>query len=405
MRTKTTVIAAAVALASGAIALAHYPMTITPDAMVEPGDEVEFLITNGHAFMNDRVPVKRPDKVGVFPPQRRYRNLTAALTSTTTAQGTPAWRLSHTPKFAGDWVYSFHTGEITEKPHRRVQDFVKLILHVRHETGAQVGWRRKIGDPLEILPLTRPYAIPAGTTFRGKVVFNTRSGPRGRMINSRPAPEAVVEAESYTPDQRPGTAYLPNNRLAVLTDDKGVFSVTLPTEGWWMISVATDGGPGEQGSTKFLVRRAVLWLYVGDTIWDRARLLQRRRGGKSTKTFRKDARVTAMIYSGRPSPSFKLQNPQDLYKLQEKLQNLMLAKRGTPPGPTRLGALSIDTEFLWNVSRVVVEDGYLTVYDSENAPTVYRDVHNLRAWLWDKAHAAGIPAPKESPTSRPAKKE
>lgn len=401
MRSRTITIAGAIALASGAIALAHYPMTITPKAMVEPGEEVEFLITNGHPFMNDRVPVKRPERVGVYPPERRYRDLTAALTSTTTAQGTAAWRLNHTPQFAGDWIYSFHTGEITEKPHRRVQDFVKLVLHVRHETGAQVGWRRKVGDPLEILPLTRPYAIPAGTTFRGKVVFNTRSGPRGRKITSRPMLEAVIEAESYTPDQRPGTDYLPNNRLAVLSDDKGVFNVTLPTEGWWMLSVATDGGPGEQGSTSFLVRRAVLWLYVGNTTWDRARLLERRRAGKPAEAFRKEARVTAMIYSGRPSPSFKIQDPKDLYALQEKLQNLMLAKPGTPPGPTRLGALSIDTEFLWNVSRVVAEDGFLTVYDSENQPSVYRDVHDLRTWLWDKARAAGIEPPERAPTSRP----
>jgi cobalt/nickel transport protein len=390
-KTKTGVVWAGVAvIASSALAWAHYPMAITPKGMTEPGEAVEFLLTNGHPFMNDRFNAPRPEKVGVYPPERRYRSLISKVTSATTAQGTRAFKVRYTPKEAGDYIFSFHTGEVREKPQRRVVDFVKLILHVRHESGAQVGWRRVIGDPLEIVPLTRPYAIPVGTAFRGKVVFNTRSGPRGREFQSQPMLEGVVEAESFTPDRRPGWAYLPRNRLAVQTDDNGIFSVTLPQAGWWLLSCATDGGPGEQGSTKMLVRRAVLWLYVGDTVWDRTKKSKTKATSKRAARPKPQAKVTAMIYSGRPDPSFRLTKRKDLLKLQGKLQNLLLAGRKPPSWGLGDEAFMVETDYLWDVSRVLATEGFVTIYDGSNEPVVYRDKHDLRGWLREKALAAGI---------------
>ena len=78
----------------------------------------------------------------------------------------------------------------------------------------------------------------------------------------------IVEAETRSrPLPRRG-AYLPAFRLNVKTDNDGVFAVSLPQKGWWMLSAATDGGPGEQGTSKILQRRAVMLVHVGDTVWD-----------------------------------------------------------------------------------------------------------------------------------------
>ncbi|MGE0709953.1 MAG: DUF4198 domain-containing protein [Planctomycetota bacterium] len=421
MQQRKTVVArmavgGAVFLGLSAVALAHFPMTLTPEPMTEPGQPVEFLITNGHPFMNDRFDAPRPDRVGVLPPERRFRDLSGEkyLSKVKTPQGTEAYLLRYTPESAGDWIFSFHTGEVREKPNRRVADYVKLVLHVRHETGAQIGWRRVIGDPLEIVPYTRPYALPVGTAFRGRVVYNRHSGPRGRDITSVPLIEGVVEAECFTPDKRPGWAYLPENRLAVQTDERGYFTVTLPQEGWWMLSCATDGGPGEQGLTPILARRAVLWLYAGRTVWDRAREQEaKRQAGAKPAPRAKGTEVTCMIYSGRPNPTFAIKDPKELQELQEKLQNLLLAGPEVKLGPLPLGGLAfnVDTDALWDVSSVTVRPDaqgvwYLEIRDDDGKVAVYRDINDLAEFLVQRARAAKIELPAAPrPTSRPAEKK
>ena len=261
-------VALALALLGGATALAHYPLVETEEGVVPSGKPVSFLVSSGHPFMNDRVDAPQIVRTGVYPPGRRFRKLSKATVATTTSRGTKAYRVTHTPDFSGDWIYSFHCGETVEKPQRRVTDYVKLILHVRHETGAQIGWRRVVGDPMEIVPMTRPYLIPVGSTFRGKVVLNSKLGPRD--FKTRVLEGGYVEAESFSPDGRPGHGYLAANRLGVLSDPNGVFAITLPTAGWWMISVATDGGPGEQGLSGIAQRRASLWVPVGGTVYHRS---------------------------------------------------------------------------------------------------------------------------------------
>ncbi len=246
----------AVAALCGA-AWAHYPMLLTDSPMVERGEPIEIEYTIGHPFWNDRHAVHKPEKVRVYPPQRRAFDLTASVTSLGTTE-LPRWRVRYTPRSSGDHVFSFHGGLYHEPPQRTVADYSKLIIHVKHETGAQVGWHRVLQDPLEILPLTRPYAIPTGSVFRGQV-----------LASGQAMPEMIVDAETYAPGhlQHEG-GYLPKYRLGVRTDDQGVFAVTLPKPGWWILSTATDGGPGEQGTSSFVARRATLWVHVGDTEFD-----------------------------------------------------------------------------------------------------------------------------------------
>lgn len=261
MRRRIVTLSAAALLALGGVVWAHYPMLLTERAMVGPGEEVVIELTNGHPFWNDRYEIERPERVGVFPPERRFVNLAEKLEEVPASEDAPRrWRLRFTPNKPGDYVFSIHGGLFFEPPQRKVMDYSKLVLHVKHETGAQVGWRRVVGDPLEIVPLTRPYAIPVGSVFRGKV-----------LSDGQPQPEVVVEAETYAPGKlRHEGGYLPNYRLGVLTDDAGVFAVTLPKAGWWLIAAATDGGPGEQGASQVVARRAALWVYVGDTEFDRS---------------------------------------------------------------------------------------------------------------------------------------
>lgn len=361
--------AVSLAVLAGVSAFAHYPLIDTPEGVARAGQPVSFLVSSGHPFMNDRVDAPELTRAGVYPPQRRYRNLSKTTVATITSRGTKAYRVTHTPKFSGDWIYSFHCGETVEKPQRRVTDYVKLVLHVRHGTGAQIGWRRVVGDPLEVVPMTRPYLIPRGSVFRGKVLFNRKLGPRD--FKSRPMEDGVVEAESYSPDRRPGHSYLPESRLGVTTDKNGVFAITLPTAGWWMISVATDGGPGEQGLTAIAQRRASLWVQVGGTTYDRYPPVL----GKAPPRV---AQISRRSPRGKVIPALTLTSLKDLGAVADRLQQLdLLELDALPPG----GAYVIEGTHMWGVRRVEARGGFLQIEDERGRVEIYRDSHHLFEWL------------------------
>jgi cobalt/nickel transport protein len=240
-------------------AWAHYPMLLTGPAVIQRGDVVKITYTNGHPYADDRFPPPAPERVGVYLPGRtKMRDLIAAVTSGGTAE-LPTWHLEHRPKRAGDYIYSWHCGMFFEKPSRNVEDYAKLVIHVSDGTGAQVGWDRAIGDPLEIVPLTRPYSVPVGGLFRAQV-----------LLSEQPFAAANVEAETWgDPATKTDSDYLPDTRFNVKTDPNGVFGLALPKAGWWVISCATDGGPGEQGQQRGVAQRATFWVHVGGTVWDR----------------------------------------------------------------------------------------------------------------------------------------
>ena len=72
--------------------------------------------------------------------------------------------------------------------------------------------------------------LPVGTAFRGKV-----------LLADNPFTEGNVEAETYKSDDPPQEPYLPNYRLNVKIDDQGIFVVTLPRAGWWLIAFPSRG--------------------------------------------------------------------------------------------------------------------------------------------------------------------
>jgi cobalt/nickel transport protein len=231
---------------------AHYPMLIVDKPFLAAGDPVTIDFTIGHPYVNDRFPAERPTRVRVFTPVTGPQDLTARVTTETVTfqdQQLQSHRLTYTPRRTGDYVFSWELRLFTEPPRRQVIDFAKVIVHVGED---QIGWWHKVGTPIEIVPLTRPYAIKVGDTFRGQVFEG-----RGPMMGG------VVEGETYTdvmPYPAPELAF---TRRAERTDPNGVFSMTLDRAGWWLLSVATDGGPGEQGGLEHPAQRAVLWVFVG----------------------------------------------------------------------------------------------------------------------------------------------
>lgn len=232
----------------------HYPMLEADQAVVVPGQEVTVEFGVGHPFANDRFPCDKPLVAQVYGPHgAEGQDLLGGMVEAG-SRSIPRRRFKFTAEKEGDYVLSVRS-LFSEPPQRRIEDYAKLIVHVR---GGQLGWERVLGDPLEIVPLTRPYGLPVGATFRGRV-----------LEHKNPLVDGTVEAETYAhEDARRPFPELAEYRRWEKTDPNGCFSVTFDQPGWWLLSCATDGGPGQQGGSTQVVKRAVMWVFVGK--WDPA---------------------------------------------------------------------------------------------------------------------------------------
>lgn len=230
-------------------ARAHYPMLEADRAVVDPGAEVTVELGVGHPFANDRFRCDAPLTVQLYVPGIKEGLLVTDKLQEVGTEALPRRHLRFAADKQGDYILATRS-VFVEPPQRQIEDYAKVFVHVR---GKQLDWDRVLGEPMELVPLTRPYALPVGATFRGRA-----------LEHGKPVPEGAIEAETYARNGVPEPfPELAEYRRWEKTDKEGYFSITLDQPGWWLLSCATDGGPGQQGGSSAAVKRAVMWLFVG----------------------------------------------------------------------------------------------------------------------------------------------
>jgi cobalt/nickel transport protein len=135
----------------------------------------------------------------------------------------------------------------------------KLIIHytkvIVDGFGAETGWDTRLGLPVEIEPLVRPYGLWTGNSFRGIVRH------KGQAV-----PYATIEVEYYNSD---GVAIPadPFTTQVIKADGNGVFSYSLARAGWWGFAAlieadSTQANPdGEQVPVEL---GGLLWIHSRD---------------------------------------------------------------------------------------------------------------------------------------------
>ncbi|NPB09552.1 MAG: DUF4198 domain-containing protein [Thermodesulfobacteria bacterium] len=137
------------------------------------------------------------------------------------------------------------------------REWVKVPLHVEQRK----GWERTLGLRVEIVPLTRPYGLVAGSVFKARVLFEGEpaSGIRVQMVPYLGVylrPEELPLDENERPD-------VPLMYGDLLTDEGGCLTVSFPHPGWWLLSAIFPAGNFTLGQQKFpFYLRASFWLYV-----------------------------------------------------------------------------------------------------------------------------------------------
>lgn len=237
-------------------AVAHFPILIHDAALGATQGPVTVSYASGHPFELDLEPVARPARVQWFDRRGRSHEVTNALEQTLFRGDTngAGWQFVFDPP-PGDVLLALDSASSTNARDKTIYcEYVKLWLH----RGRQEGWHRRTGQPLEIVPLTRPYGLRPGMVFTGRLL-------RG----DRPVADTEVYAERLN-DRRPDPGALPPEPLitfAVRTDSDGRFALTLIDPGWWVLGAyVQDLGPVlHDGETWQLEGFAGAWVRVEST--------------------------------------------------------------------------------------------------------------------------------------------
>jgi cobalt/nickel transport protein len=135
-----------------------------------------------------------------------------------------------------------------------------MIIHytkvVVNAMGAEEGWDKMVGFPVEIEPLVRPYGLWTGNAFRGIV-----------KKDGEPVPFAELEVEYYNEGRHvkiPGDPFVTQ---VIKADLNGVFSYVMPKAGWWSFAALIEGDEKMQspdGKAVDVELGALIWVKTVD---------------------------------------------------------------------------------------------------------------------------------------------
>ena len=228
---------------------AHFDILVSDAPWVERGGTATFTYYAGHPYEVELADREPPEAVTMIDSRGNRTDLKPHVESRKVDyHGEQVSQYSFTckPVRSGDYIISLHgASEIEEESVWSA--YTKLVLHC----GRGAGWEQKIGDPVEIVPLTRPYGIRAGSVFSAVVV-----------VDGEPAPGLEIEFEEMN-DAVPGE--IPPEPLVTgvtRTDSDGQFQVTLDREGWWGLAVSHEGTIEHEGKKKTHLKTAFCWVYI-----------------------------------------------------------------------------------------------------------------------------------------------
>jgi hypothetical protein len=143
-----------VALSYTHFAQAHFPILIHDAALSATNGPVTVTYAIGHPFELEFEPSARPERVQWLDRRGRVTNVTGALKETLFRADTNAvaWQFVFDPP-VDDLLVALDSEAVTDSRLKSIyREYVKLWLY----RGRQDGWQQRTGQPIEIVPLTRP---------------------------------------------------------------------------------------------------------------------------------------------------------------------------------------------------------------------------------------------------------
>jgi cobalt/nickel transport protein len=212
----------------------------------------------GHPYEQEYSITPKPDRAWAMNPDGSETDLTDAVqpgTYDVDGMSVDVWNFLYTPTMRGDSVIAVNKEPEFGFNNTMYQEFIKLVIHTEEIN----NWDQRTNQPIEIVPLTRPYGMEEGFVFTGRL-----------MKGDEPLAGATILIEEFL-EHIPALADLPAEPFItreVKTDVNGVFSHTLPRASWWIFAAEVeDAGEIERdGVTYQLNGLTALWVKVDKAI-------------------------------------------------------------------------------------------------------------------------------------------
>lgn len=216
----------AVSLAAST-ALAHFGVVMPSANVVEDESKAKLQITYKftHPFEQMMMNMAKPREAGVFVNGKKT-DLMASLKELKDGQNS-YWQGEFDAKEPAMYVfYADPQGYFEPSEEKFIRHITKSVVNAY---GYGDGWSEPVGLKAEIVPLTRPYALYAGMSFSGRVLYK-----------GKPAKNTVVEVELMNEGKKLSAPSEDHVTLEVRTNELGEFSFTMPRAGWWGFSAILE---------------------------------------------------------------------------------------------------------------------------------------------------------------------
>lgn len=241
---------------------AHFPILLL-EPPLRPTDGalnsmMMFFFVAGHPYEQEYAATPKPERAWAVLPDGSEADLSASLLPgkyEVDGMSVDVWNLQFTPLQRGDCVIAVNKEPEFGFNNTMYQEFIKMIVHTE-EMG---GWDQRTNQPIEIVPLTRPYGMEEGFVFTGQL-----------LRNGEPLAGATILIEEFL-EHIPAVADLPAEPFItreVKTDPNGVFSHTLPRAAWWVLAAEVEdaGQIVRDGVTYDLNGLTALWIKIDKAV-------------------------------------------------------------------------------------------------------------------------------------------
>ncbi len=243
-------------LAFGAsMAQAHYTAVIPNHSMVLDKKEANFEVLVGftHPMQQHGMNMAKPQQAFVYVNGEK----TDVLPKLKPAKlfGKQAWTFDYKVTRPGIYQIGVESTPYWEGAEDQwLQQYSKVLIPAY---GEEMGWEKPIGMKGEIIPFMRPWGNYVGNTFTGQIVYD-----------GKPIPHALIAVQYLNKDGKykaPNAYYTPQMLIA---DERGVFSYSVPYEGWWVFGAFFEGPEkvDHEGVKKPVEVAAMVWAKFVDPI-------------------------------------------------------------------------------------------------------------------------------------------
>jgi cobalt/nickel transport protein len=260
---------AAASICMTGVAQAHFQMLYVEEAALQRGEQLEFAVVFTHPFAGGPTMAMGEPRIfshtsslgGEKADLLKYLRPIEWHTRDNRAAAYRATIPRELMRSMGDHVFVLEPEPYLEaEEDLYIQQFTKLIVNVG---GVPGQWAEPQGLPVEIQPLSKPYANWTGGVFRARVLADGKPVPQAR-VEIEYLNHAIDFENNAFGQQAYVTAPQPSfNVLSTYADAEGVVTIGLPRAGWWGIA-ALDIGATKTHKGKPLSQDAVLWVQARD---------------------------------------------------------------------------------------------------------------------------------------------